>query len=61
MTAVKNQGTCGSCWAYSAIGALEGAHYRATGNLVNLSAQQLVDCSKQNNGCKGGWYDRAFR
>ena len=61
MTNVKHQGTCGSCWAYSAVGALEGAHYKATGQLVSLSVQQLIDCATDNHGCKGGWYDRAFR
>ena len=61
MTEVKDQGTCGSCWAYSAVGALEGANYKATGRLVALSTQQLVDCSAQDNGCRGGRYDRAFR
>lgn len=60
VTSVKNQGSCGSCWAFSSAGALEGQLAKKTGQLLDLSPQNLVDCVTENDGCGGGYMTNAF-
>jgi hypothetical protein len=60
VTPVKDQGHCGSCWAFSTMASIEHAHKLNTGATVSLAEQQLVDCSSSNNGCDGGWPYKAM-
>ncbi|KAH7717153.1 cathepsin L2 [Aphelenchoides avenae] len=65
VTPVKDQGDCFGCWAFAATGALEGAHFLKTGQLVSLSAQNLIDCATEaagyeNHGCNTGLATNAY-
>jgi cathepsin L len=62
VTPIKDQGSCGSCWSFSAVGSMEGAHALSSGTLVSLSEQELVDCAAggKDNCNEGGWMTDGF-
>ncbi len=56
-TSIKNQGSCGSCWAFGCVGNFEGVIKKRKGVTVNLSEQYLLSCNPYGYGCNGGYFD----
>ena len=64
MNPIKNQQTCGSCWAFSTAGTLEGVYAAKFNKIISLSEQNLVDCARDaygSHGCEGGWPQSVFK
>nr|POE99784.1 senescence-specific cysteine protease sag39 [Quercus suber] len=61
VTPIKDRGSCGCCWALSAVATMEGINQLKTGNLTSLFEQELVDCDTKDQGCEGGLMDNAFQ
>jgi C1A family cysteine protease len=62
VTAVKDQGQCGSCWAFSAVAAVESyASLSGKYGLIKLSTQQVNACDKTDGGCNGGNTETAYQ
>ncbi|CAI2373481.1 unnamed protein product [Moneuplotes crassus] len=60
MKSIQDQGSCGSCWAFSATAAFEGRYQVKKGSISKLSEQEALDCSSSSYGCNGGWYDAVW-
>ncbi len=60
VTPVRNQGSCGSCWAFAGAAVMETAMLRSSSNELNVSEQELVSCDRNSYGCRGGWQPFAY-